>query len=184
MRPNSIGVLVDVQNLYFGGLNHDPPGKIDFAELQLFIERELTKWFHSQPDPAYAGNYFMPSFMHAAYVVKTPRYNGLKFFALLHKLGYRLRYRQYPEGLDPLADWKGSVGAMMQMDYLEWCSSHAAMVVMSGNGVFAPVFEASKYNWPSVRRILCTWKHTMHAAYENRQDIVDDIIYLDDSVFR
>lgn len=197
MIPNDVTVLVDIQNIYYGALNHPSGGKIDYKKLMDFvkqqIDRELTLYFKRKysdlPYPLgipgchelvpYAGEYNWN-----AYVVQTPRYNGVYLFALLSKLGYTLREVRYPSDLDEDDDWKGGVVAQMQMDYVQRAPQSRAMVVVTGNGGMAPAFEASRDNWPYIPRYLVTFEHTMHSAFEDKDDIITNILYLDERVLR
>lgn len=174
---SNILVQVDVQNVYYGARNYCAGASIDYGKL-------LDKIIIEAPKLMGMGDFYAPNFSVYGYVVKTPKYDGIKLFTLLRKLGYRLRYRQFPEGLDPDDYWKGSVGSMMQMDYVDWCPQYAHVVVVSGSGLFAPVFKASKHNWPHITRTLVAWENTLHSAYEDDEDLTDNIIYLDDSVLR
>jgi uncharacterized LabA/DUF88 family protein len=184
---NETLVLVDVQNVYYGARNYSAGSAIDYGKLIEVVTTEVTvklKAAVTQAHGEFAGELCTPTFDVYGYVVKTPKYDGIKLFTLLRKLGYRLRYRQFPESLDPESYWKGSVGAMMQMDYVDWCPQYAHVVVVSGSGIFAPVFKASKRNWPRITRTLVAWENTLHSAYEDDEDLTDNIIYLDDSVLR
>lgn len=180
-------VLVDIQNVYYGARNFYDGANIDYLKLREQVEAEVVQHMvdkYSTKYGEYAGTLCSPRFQFYGYVVQSPKYNGLNFFSLLRKFGYDLRYRQFPDGLDPEAYWKGSVGSMMQMDYVDWCPNYQSVVVVSGSGLFAPAFRAGRHNWPSVTRILCAWENTMHSVYEDDDDLVDNIIYLDESVLR
>jgi len=184
---NDVLTLVDVQNVFYGAKNFRGGASIDYAKLLGLVRTEATKYIVASSVAKYGGlpELCTPMFDDIyGYVVLSPKYDGLNFFSLLRKFGYKLRYRQFPDGLDPDAHWKGSVGSMMQMDYVDWCPQYQHVVVVSGSGVLAPAFRAGKHNWPNVTRILCAWENTLHSAYEDQEDLVDNIIYLDESVLR
>jgi hypothetical protein len=170
----NILVQVDIQNVYYGARNYRPGAAVDYQTLLYKIVLEGNS----------LSPFYEPKYDFYGYVVKTPKYDGIKLFTLLRKLGYRLRYREFPEDLDPEVHWKGSVGAMMQMDYVDWCPQYNHVIVVSGSGVFAPVFRASKSNWPYITRTLVAWENTVHDVYKEDKDLVDNILYLDDSVLR
>lgn len=182
-------VLVDIQNIYYGSLNYTQNKKqVDYAELLLFIKKEMTEYFRRlYPD---GGEYMEVKIEPYAYVVQTPRYNGTSFFALLRSLGYSLRSKLYLEDaivFDPEvadADWKGTVGSLIQMDLLDKGPDFDGVVVVSGSGVFEKAFRAMRTHWPKVKRTICAFDNTMHNVYISTQGLVDNIIYLDATVLR
>jgi len=186
MIGHSVLVLVDVQNVFYGSKNYTKgKSQVDYGKLIDKIQSEV----HDIIAGTYSNDFYLASIVQPVlttygYVVQSPKYNGIGLFALLRKLDYKLRFKIFPDGLDPEAYWKGSVGALMQMDYIDWCPNYDTVVVVSGSGIFEPVFKASKHNWPRVRRVICAFDNTLHKAYTERDDLVEHIIRLDESVLR
>lgn len=176
--PNVL-MLVDVQNVYYGSKNYSKgTNQVDYEKLPAWLEREVRFKFNLP--------FNIPTDLHFTrfgYVVQTPRYNGMRFFAFLRKVGYNLRVKSYDETVDA-EDWKGTVASMMQMDLLEHAPSYDAVIVVSGSGVFEPAFRAVRKNWPYVRMYLAAWENTLHEEYIKSGDIVDDIFMLTDEVMR
>jgi uncharacterized LabA/DUF88 family protein len=184
MVGHRVLVLVDIQNVFYGSKNYTKnSSQVDYAKLIHVIEQEVHDLIVARY-PEAVKQFISPILTVYGYVVQSPKYNGIKLFALLRKLGYILRFKIFPDGLDPNAHWKGSVGALMQMDYIDWCANYDTVVVVSGSGVFEPVFKASAKNWPNVHRVICAFDNTLHKTYAERDDLADSIIYLDERVLR
>ena len=177
-------VLVDVQNIYYGSLKYTSgQQQIDYARLMGVIRDELLSFYKGiRPEIA---PYLEVNPEYRAYVVQTPKSQGLWLFAFLRSLGYGLRFRDYEHGPeDKDKDWHGSVSNLMQMDILEYGPDFDAIVVVSGNGVFERVFKACQQNYPHVQCIIAAFDNTLHHTYTDNEWLTDHIIYLDDRVLR
>jgi uncharacterized LabA/DUF88 family protein len=171
-------IQVDVQNVFYGSRNFShETGRIDYSLLVDEIERHVADLSLLDVEDDLDTTVF-------GYVVKTPKYQGQAFFEFLKRTGYTLRVRNFPEGYDEDDEWKGTVSSMMQMDFISHASNFDAVVIVSGSGVFAPAFKAAQRNWPGVQRFIAAFENTMHGVYERRIELVDDLIYLGDSVLR
>ena len=185
-------VLVDIQNVYFGAKNYtDGNHKIDYIALMRHIKVSMEQYYIANL-PEVESQYLELEMDYKGYVVQTPRYNGTAFFAFLRKIGYSLRMQPYSgRGIDIYEDeedteheWKGSVGPLMQMDFLDWGPDYNAVVVVSGSGVFQKVFQAVKVNWPHIVCAISAFDNILHDVYTKRDDLVDHIIYLNSNVLR
>jgi hypothetical protein len=181
-------VLVDVQNVYHGARSYtNDLGKIDYDLLVRRIVARIQEdpgfhWLDLDGVPIPIAPCVDTTVF--GYVVNTPRNKGLSLFAFLKRIGYILRVKNYPEGIAEDAEWRGTVSAMMQMDFIEHAASYDAVVVVSGSGVFAPAFKAAKRNWPRVKCIIAAFKTTMHGTYERNTKLADKLMYLDDDVLK
>ena len=171
-------ILVDVQNVFYGSRNYSNNcGQIDYVYLVEEIEDRVADFCGIPEDEDIDTTVF-------GYVVQTPKYRGMSFFAFLKRIGYTLRVRHYPDDRSENDPWKGTVSSMMQMDFIEHASDYDAVVVVSGSGVFAPVFKASEQNWPKVIRGIAAFEGTLHASYERKDGLVDIVINLGEEVLR
>ena len=194
METKKALILVDVQNVFYGSKNYTGgSGRIDYEKLVARITEELTDFYNLTEDEFYSEEdeadplhelYVEVKTDVYGYVVRTPKYKGLDFFAFLNRIGYKLRVRPYNEEGNEEEPWKGTTCNMMQMDLLEQCADYDVVVVVSGSGVFEPAFKAMKKNWPDVVRMIAAFENTLHATYERREDLVSHVIYLDEEVLR
>lgn len=181
--------LVDIQNIYYGSLNYTQNRQqIDYEKLLGFLTDEITAYYRAAY-PEY-GEYMEASLEPYAYVVQTPRYNGTAFFAFLRSLGYSLRSKLFMEDAivyDPEvadADWKGTVGSLIQLDMLDKGPDYDAVVVVSGSGMYERSFKAMRAHWPKVHRIISAFDNTLHQVYNDTPGLVQHIIPLSDDVLR
>jgi len=184
MSALKVLIQVDVQNVFYGSRNFTHgQSRVDYEKLVEFIKHAVVE--HAQED-----NRFLASIADVAttvfgYVVQTPRYKGMNFFAFLRRIGYVLRVRTYPEDLEVEDEyWRGTVSNMIQMDYLQYAPDFDYVVIVSGSGVYEPVFKASRQNWPNVKRCIAAFKDTLHATYGRRENLVCLAISLDEQVLR
>jgi uncharacterized LabA/DUF88 family protein len=174
-------ILVDVQNVFYGSRNYsDGRRQVDYAYLIDEIEGAVANW-KGIPSESIFDDIDTTIF---GYVVQTPKYRGMSFFAFLKRMGYTLRVRHYPEDKSENEPWRGTVSSMMQMDFIEYASNYDVVVVVSGSGVFAPVFKAAQRNWPEVGRGIAAFDGTLHSSYSCKEGLVDLIINLGDEVLR
>jgi len=105
-------------------------------------------------------------------------------------LGYSLRSKLYMEDalvFDPEvtdADWKGTVGSLIQLDMLDKGPDYDAVVVVSGSGMYERSFKAMKVHWPKVQRIISAFDNTLHQVYTDTPGLANHIIPLGDAVLR
>lgn len=181
-------ILVDVQNVFYGSKNYTSGnGRVDYEKLITYIKNELIAYYNLSDEDFQAGDLSDEGEIDAdifGYVVRTPKYRGLDFFAFLTRIGYTLRVRPYNDEGNEDEPWKGTTCNMMQMDLLERCADYDVVVVVSGSGVFEPAFKAIKKNWPKVTRMISAFENTLHATYERREDLIHHILYLNEEVLR
>jgi uncharacterized LabA/DUF88 family protein len=180
-------ILVDVQNVFYGSKNFsEGKGRIDYEKLISYVTNRLIAFYNLQEDLDKEADAFTIGVDSDifGYVVRTPKYQGLNFFAFLNRIGYTLRVRPFNEEGKEDEPWKGTTCNMMQMDMLAQCSNYDAVVVVSGAGVFEPAFKAVRNNWPNVTCMIAAFNNTLHDTYERKEGLVDHIIYLDERVLR
>lgn len=182
MSAVKVLIQVDVQNVFFGSRNFTQGrSRVDYEKLVDFIKNAVvehegmaTNSMNCEVTTTVLG-----------YVVQTPRYKGMNFFAFLRRIGYVLRVRTYPEDLEETDEyWRGTVSNMIQMDYLQYAPDYDYVVIVSGSGVYEPVFKASRQNWPNVKRCIAAFKDTLHATYARRENLIHLAIDLDERVLR
>lgn len=181
MKALKILIQVDVQNVFYGSRNFSHnTARVDYIKLLDFIRDKVVE--HVGANSEVDGEPEVTAF---GYVVQTPRFRGMNFFAFLRRIGYVLRVRTYPEDLEEEDEyWRGTVSNMIQMDYLQYAPDFDAVVIVSGSGVYEPVFKASRQNWPNVIRGIAAFKDTLHATYSRRENLASLIVSLDEQVLR
>jgi len=150
-----VGVLIDVQNLYYSAKNLYE-ARVNFREiLKLAIsERNLIRAF--------------------AYVVRTKTGEEKPFFEALTKIGIETRVKDLQEfyGGQKKADW--DVGIVI--DAVRMASSVDALVLVSGDGDFISLVEYLKNQGKRVEVIAFGRSSSSHL-----KEIADEFIDLEDS---
>jgi hypothetical protein len=181
-----------VQNVFYGSKNYtNGRGRIDYEKLVTYVSEELIDYYNLPEDQFFSDEPYEALVVDVpvetdvyGYVVRTPKYKGLDFFAFLKRIGYQLRVRPFNDEGNEDEPWKGTTCNMMQMDLLDMCSDYDVVVVVSGSGVFEPAFKAVKKNWPEVKCMIAAFENTLHDTYERKGDLLEHIIYLDEEVLR
>jgi hypothetical protein len=169
-------VLVDVQNLYFGAKNLDPHMSVDYNALKSVIYDKMYAYLNVNSESSFTLDFY-------GYVVQTPSYQGLNFFAFLKSIGYKLKIKVC--GFKDEEAEKGSVGVNIQLDAVDMAADYNAVVVASGSGIFNPAFAAIKRNWPNVKCVIAAFKNTLHGSYRvGEGSPVDEIFILEQDVMK
>jgi uncharacterized LabA/DUF88 family protein len=169
-------VLVDVQNLYYGAKNLSSDKTIDYKLLMDFLKEKVSNLIiHDLFEIDFYG-----------YVVQTPSYQGLNFFAFLRSIGYKLKVKVC--GLKEEESERGSVGANIQLDAVDKASEYDAIIIASGSGILEPAFRAIKHNWPKTLCCISAFKNTLHKIYQSKKtlerSVVDYVFILDETVLK
>ena len=178
--------------MFYGSKNYTSGrGRVDYEKLIAYVTSELIDYYNLPEEQFFSDEAYEAVILDVlvttdvyGYVVRTPKYKGLDFFAFLKRIGYTLRVRPFNDEGNEDEPWKGTTCNMMQMDLLDQCSDYDVVVVVSGSGVFEPAFKAVRKNWPEVRCMIAAFENTLHDTYERREGLLDHIIYLDEEVLR
>ena len=113
--------------------------------------------------------------------MRSPKYNGKRFFKVLKSLGFILRFKNYDPD-DPKTG--GSVVGIMQLDLAEMGPKYDIVIAVSGNGLLIPAFEAIHKMAPKTVRIVSAFVGTLHSRYLDPEEPppVEKVIYLDSSL--
>jgi hypothetical protein len=170
---STVLIQVDVQNVFYGSRSFTKNrGRVDYERLIGFLSSIAEERLGGPVETTVLG-----------YVVQTPRYNGADFFEFLKRINYRLRVKCFPEEVKPKDEkWKGTVASMIQMDYLDFAPDYDMVIIVSGSGVFEPVFKASRANWPHVRRAIAAFDNTLHKSYVQQDNLVHAVVALTNQV--
>ena len=173
MLASKVLIQVDVQNVFYGSRSFtENKGRVDYKRLVAFLSDTAEDRLGGPVEVTVMG-----------YVVQTPRNDGTAFFEFLKRIGYRLRVTSFPGEILPKDEqWKGTVASMIQMDYVDFAADYDMVIIVSGSGVFEPVFKASKVNWPHVRRAIAAFDTTLHKSYVQQGNLVHAVIPLTNQV--
>lgn len=174
-EPFRILILCDVQNVYYGAknfTNDDSTRRADYKAIREHLVSEAIRRHGHQPVDVEA----------YAYVVQTPKYQNMQFFAFLRSCEYYLKVRHCDPKQDRGRNNDGSVGSMMQLDLLDMATEFHMVIVVSGSGIFGPAFHAIKNNWPDVITGVSAFRNTLHHVYTGDDSPVDEVILLDERV--
>ncbi|MFC1668088.1 NYN domain-containing protein [Chlamydiota bacterium] len=143
----SIGIFIDVQNIYYGAREHFD-GKLDYHKLLIEIlrDRKLYKAI--------------------AYIVKSPEINQENFIDALYGMGFEIKYKDLIIRHD--GSMKGDWDLGIAIDMLQLSDKLDCVVLVSGDGDFVDLLKLMK-----LRNIMVEVFSFLHNTAQDLIDIAD-----------
>lgn len=155
-------LLADFQNLFYGSRAFCEDHAIDASTLGGIVASSIAEATGDQD----------VVLTKRAYLIKTPKYNGLGYFTKLRNFGYDLHFRKCASD-----EGSGSVTADIQLDMLVEVGRYDCIVGASGHGALIRSYTGAKANNPNILCFACGYPNTIHKSFYNN-DVVDGIIEL------
>ena len=161
--------LVDAQNLYYGACSYfkqkeddDQDIKIKYEDFDSIMTAYMEEVVPELEDEEIEFDKYI-------YLLQSRANKGVNFFSYLRKAGFHLRIQTVDSRSEDRE--RGSIPSMIQLDMLEHAPDYDAVLLVSGSGVFQPVFHSLSETWPDIELFLAAFPNTLHSVYLNNDDI-------------